>query len=100
MQAYHSTRRGGTTVTMGLPHPEKMFSVPASSITAEERSIKGSYMGSCVPSRDIPRFIEMYKAGLLPVDRLCTNILELDEINAGFERLASGDAIRQIVSFK
>jgi alcohol dehydrogenase len=100
MQAYRSTRRGGTTVTMGLPHPEKMFSVPAASITAEERSIKGSYMGSCVPSRDIPRFIEMHKAGLLPVDKLCTNTLELEEINAGFERLASGDAIRQIVSFK
>ena len=99
IQAYQSTKRGGTTVTLGLPHPDKLFSVPAASITAEERSIKGSYMGSSVPSRDIPRFIELYKAGILPVDRLCTNILKLEEINAGFDRLASGDAIRQIVSF-
>ncbi|HMJ07582.1 MAG TPA: zinc-binding dehydrogenase, partial [Pyrinomonadaceae bacterium] len=99
-QAYQSTKRGGTTVTLGLPHPDKMFSVSASSITAEARTIMGSYMGSCVPRRDIPRFIEMYKAGNLPVDRLCTHTLKLDEINAGFDKLASGEAIRQIVSFE
>lgn len=99
-QAYQSTRRGGTTVAMGLPHPDKLFSVPASSITAEARTIMGSYMGDCVPRRDIPRFIEMYKAGLLPVDRLCTHALKLDEINVGFDRLASGAAIRQIITFE
>jgi alcohol dehydrogenase len=77
-----------------------MFSVSASSITAEARTIMGSYMGSCVPRRDIPRFIEMYQAGNLPVDRLCTHTLKLDEINAGFDKLASGEAIRQIVSFE
>jgi alcohol dehydrogenase len=99
VQAYQSTRRGGTTITLGLPHPEKMFSIPAFSITAEERTIKGSYMGSSVPSRDIPRYISLYQAGLLPVDKLHTHTLTLDEINEGFDRLAAGGAIRQIVKF-
>lgn len=99
IEAYQSTRRGGTTVAIGLPHPEKMFSVPAFSITAEERIIKGSYMGSCVPRRDIPRYIEMYREGLLPVDKLQTHVLALDEINEGFDRLANGQAVRQIVKF-
>jgi len=99
IQAYEATARGGTTITMGLPHPEKMFSIPAFSITAEERVIKGSYMGSSVPSRDIPRYISMYKDGLLPVDKLHTHTIGLDEINAGFDRLAAGQAIRQIVTF-
>jgi Zn-dependent alcohol dehydrogenase len=98
-QAYAATRRGGTTVTAGLPHPSRMFSVPAVSLVAEERTIKGSYMGSAVPSRDIPRYVDLYRAGLLPVDRLLTHRLRLDEINAGFDRLARGEAVRQVVLF-
>ena len=99
MQAYDSTRRGGTTVTVGLPHPERMFSIPALGITAEERTIKGSFMGSCVPHRDVPRFIAMYEAGLLPVDKLHTHTLPLEEINAGFDRLADASAVRQMLEF-
>ena len=99
IEAYQSTGRGGTTITLGLPHPEKMFSIPAFSITAEERTIKGSYMGSSVPKRDIPRYISLYQAGLLPVDKLHTHTLKLDEINEGFDRLAAGEAIRQIIKF-
>jgi len=98
-QAYAATRRGGTTISVGLPAPDKMFSVPAVSLVAEERTIKGSYMGSAVPSRDLPRYIAMYRAGLLPVDRLLTHRLALDEINLGFDRLARGQAIRQVVVF-
>lgn len=97
--AYAATRRGGTTVTVGLPHPEQMLSIPAVSLVAEERTLKGSYLGSCVPKRDIPRFIEMYKAGRLPVDRLLTNTLSLDELNEGFDRLAAGQGVRQAVIF-
>jgi alcohol dehydrogenase len=57
-------------------------------------------MGSAVPRRDIPRFIRMYQAGLLPVDKLHTHTLKLDEINAGFDRLASAEAVRQVVVFE
>ncbi len=99
IQAYQATRRGGTTVNIGLPHPSKMFTIPAVSIAAEERTIKGSYMGSSVPRRDIPRYIGMYMAGLLPVDKLHTHTLRLDEINAGFDWLAQAQAVRQIISF-
>ncbi len=98
-QAYAATRRGGMTVGVGLPPPDRMLSVPAVSLVAEERTIKGSYMGSAVPSRDLPRYVAMYRAGLLPVDRLLTHTLKLEEINEGFDRLARGEAIRQVVLF-
>ncbi len=98
-QAYAATRRGGTTVTVGLPHPQKMFSVPAVSLVAEERTVKGSYMGSAVPSRDLPRYIALYRAGRLPVDRLLTHRIRLDELNPAFDRLARGEAVRQVVIF-
>jgi len=64
---------------------------------AEERTIKGSYLGSCDPARDIPRYIEMYRQGKLPIDRLLSERIGLDDINAGFDRLAEGRTIRQIV---
>ena len=97
--SYAITRRGGTTVTAGLPNPKAMLTLPAVSLVAEERTLKGSYLGSGVPSRDIPRFLALYKRGKLPVDRLLTHRLTLDDINEGFDRLASGEAIRQIVEF-
>jgi Zn-dependent alcohol dehydrogenase len=96
-QAYAATRRGGTTVTVGLPHPQQQLSIPAVSLVAEERTLKGSYLGSCVPDRDIPRFVELHQAGRLPVERLLTHRLTLDELDAGFARLAAGEAVRQVV---
>jgi alcohol dehydrogenase len=96
-QAYAATARGGTTIATGLPHPTRMFSVPAVSLVAEERTVRGSYMGSAVPLRDLPRFVALYRAGKLPVDKLLTHRLTLDEINAGFDRLAEGRAVRQVI---
>ncbi|MEK9198179.1 zinc-dependent alcohol dehydrogenase family protein [Ureibacillus sp. 179-F W5.1 NHS] len=95
--AYAVTKRGGTTTTTGLPHPEHKFAFPYVSLTAEEKTIKGSYVGSCVPKRDIPRFIQMMKQGRLPVDRLVSNIISLEEINEGFDLLATGDSSRIII---
>jgi alcohol dehydrogenase len=97
--AYAITRRGGTTVTAGLPHPSAMLTLPAVSLTAEERTLKGSYLGSGVPSRDITRFLGLYRRGRLPINRLLTHRLTLDTINEGFDRLHDGSAVRQIVEF-
>jgi alcohol dehydrogenase len=97
--AYKITRRGGTTVTAGLPPPTHTFPVPQVNLVAEERTIKGSYIGTCVPVRDLPRYISLYQQGRLPVDRLMTGSLELDGINGAFDRLRNAQAVRQIVSF-
>ncbi|MBF6619027.1 MAG: zinc-binding dehydrogenase [Patulibacter sp.] len=98
-QAYAATRRAGQTTTVGLPDPSAQLQIPAVTITAEERTIRGSYLGSCVPQRDIPRFVALYRAGRLPVDRLLSHRLAPDQINAGFERLAAGEGVRQVVVF-
>lgn len=97
--AYRITRRGGTTITGGLPNPQAMLELPAVSLVAEERILRGSYLGSGVPSRDIPRFLGLYRRGKLPVDKLLTHRLKLDDINEGFDRLHDGGAIRQVVEF-
>ena len=95
--AYRITRRGGTTVTAGLPNPAATWPLQAVSLIAEERTLKGSYIGSCVPSRDVPRFVAMFRAGRLPVDRLLSERIRLEDINAALDRLARGESIRQVI---
>src|SRR5690349_113952 len=97
--AYRITRRGGTTITAGLPPPTATWAMPTTNLVAEERTIKGSYIGTCVPSRDLPRYIELYRRGKLPVDRLVSGRLKLDEVNVGFDRLHEGKAVRQVIVF-
>jgi Zn-dependent alcohol dehydrogenase len=97
--AYAATRRGGTTVTVGLPHPERMLSIPAVSLVAEERTLRGSYLGSCVPEVDVPRFVALHAEGKLPVEPLLTHRLALEDLNEGFDRLREGHAVRQVVLF-
>jgi alcohol dehydrogenase len=97
--AFRITRRGGTTVTAGLPPPTATVPLSPLNLVAEERTVKGSYIGTCVPSRDIPRYVDLYRQGRLPVDRLMTGTLALDDINRGFDLLSEGKVVRQIIAF-
>lgn len=97
--AYRITRRGGTTATAGLANPVSQFAIPAVSLVAEERRVLGSYLGGCVPSRDIPRFIGLYRRGKLPVDRLLSSTGPLEEINEAFDLLHEGKVIRHVITF-
>ena len=96
--AYRITRRGGTTVTAGLSHPDHTFNVQQVSLVAEERTVKGSYIGGCVPLRDMARYITLYQQGRLPVDRLMSGRIGFDGLNAAFDRLAAGHAVRQVLA--
>ncbi len=96
--AYKIVRRGGTMVTAGLPPPTTMLSIPAVNLVADEKTVRGSYLGSCVPARDIPRYIRLFQRGLLPVDRLLSEELALSEINTGFDHLREGKVLRALVT--
>jgi len=97
--AFQATRKGGVTVTGALPHPDARLSLNPLLLVGQEKTLKGCYLGSCVPTIDIPNFLALYKSGRLPVDQLITHRLHLEDINEGFERLANGDAIRQVIIF-
>lgn len=96
--AFDATGKGGTTVTAGLPHPDTRLPLSPLKLVAQERCLLGSYLGGHVPKNDIPEYIGLYQAGRLPVDKLITHRLKLEDINTGFERLASGEAIRQVIT--
>jgi len=95
--AFQITRRGGTTVTAGLPAPTATLPLHPVTLVAEERTLKGSYIGTAVPGRDIPRYIELYRRGRLPVDRLLSGTLKHNELNEGFDRLQEGEVVRQVL---
>ena len=97
--AWKMTRRGGTTITAGLPPADAALPVNVVSLVGEERTLKGSYIGTSVPSRDIPRYVALFRQGRLPVDRLLSGLIALDDINTAFDALADGTAIRQIIRF-
>ena len=59
--AYKATRRGGRTVTVGLPNPAEMLSIPAVSLVGDGKTLMGSYMGSAIPARDVPRYIALWR---------------------------------------
>ena len=95
--AYDITRRGGTTVAAGMPGPEAEITLSHLKIAAEERSIKGSYMGSCVAKRDIPRYLNMFQNGSLPVDKLMSRLIGFDDLNAAMDRLADAKTVREVL---
>ena len=87
---YRILVRGGSVVSAGLPPASATFDINQSAMVSDEKSIQGCYMGSCVPPRDVPAFIELYQQGRLPIDRLRSGTLSLDQINEGFDGLADG----------
>ncbi|MSO75596.1 MAG: alcohol dehydrogenase [Alphaproteobacteria bacterium] len=95
--AYAVIRAGGTVVTAGLSPTGAKFAFPQAELVSEEKTIKGSYMGSCVPVRDIPRYIGLYQQGRLPVDRMVSQRIGLNEVNEGFDRLQSVSTVRQLL---
>jgi alcohol dehydrogenase len=97
--AVAATSAGGATVSVGLPSPTALASVSPLALVAQARSIVGSYLGSAVPQRDIPRYVDLWRAGRLPVERLISSRIPLDDINLAMDELADGHAIRQVVEF-
>ena len=93
------TAPGGRTVTVGLPPPDARISVSPLGFVAEGRSLIGSYLGSAVPARDIPRFVALWRSGRLPVQALVSDTIALDDINTALDRLADGLAVRQLITF-
>ena len=89
--------RGGNLVTAGLTPAGTKFAFQHDDMVSSQKSILGSYMGNCVPVRDIPRFIDFQQSGRMPVERLIDRRIGFDEINDGFDLLASGAALRQVL---
>lgn len=90
-------RPRGEVICVGLGETESRHDFRHAELVIEEKAIRGCFMGSCVPERDIPRYVELFTSGQLPVDRLRSEAITFDQLNAAFDKLAAGQVIRQIL---
>jgi alcohol dehydrogenase len=97
--AMRLVRRGGTVTTLGLPGPTASHDLGLAGLVVKGVTVRGSYLGSCITSREVPYFIELYREGRLPADQLVSHHIRLDDINAALDRLADGAALRQVIEF-
>jgi alcohol dehydrogenase len=93
------TSPGGITITVGLPAPSARSSISPTVLTSEARTLMGSYLGSAVPSRDIPAYVELWRQGKLPIEELISSRIKLEDINAAMDALEQGAALRQVILF-
>jgi Zn-dependent alcohol dehydrogenase len=92
------TRKGGTTVMVGVPGLEDPFTVPIPALVAlQEKKLIGSMLGSCNSLRDIPRLIDLAQSGRLDLGSLITARRGLDEINQAFDDIRSATGIRTVI---
>jgi S-(hydroxymethyl)glutathione dehydrogenase/alcohol dehydrogenase len=97
VHALAMTRRGGTTVLVGVPHYATTVPVAVMPLIIADKTIKGSYYGSARATRDFPRFIQLIETGRLDLGSMVSRRLALDEINDAFAAMKNGDGIRSVI---
>jgi S-(hydroxymethyl)glutathione dehydrogenase/alcohol dehydrogenase len=97
-QAYDATRRGGTTVIVGMAPTGAEIAIP-STIPGEAKTVKGCFYGSTRPAIDFPKLVDFYMQGRLKLDQIVSRTYDLDEINEAFDALARGENARGVVVF-
>lgn len=97
--AYGATRRGGTTVVVGVGRAEDMVELSAFDLFYDEKTLRGTYYGSANIRRDFPRLLALWRSGQLDLEGMITRRLTLDDVNDAFGALSSGDVIRQVITF-
>ena len=92
------TGRGGQAVLIGMAPPGARVPLDALTTTLEERCVRGSWYGSCVPLRDLPLLVELYRSGRLRLDPLITTCT-LDDVNDAFRRMEAGETARSVIVY-
>ena len=97
LAAVLATRPRGAAVLIGIPREDAVVPLPALSMPRMERRVLGSIYGSSRPERDFPATLELYRSGRLPLDRLVSHRLPLDDVSRGFELMRDGTALRVVL---
>jgi Zn-dependent alcohol dehydrogenase len=95
--AFLSTRPHGAAVLIGIPRADAVLELPALSIPRMERRVLGSLYGSSRPERDFGLTLDLYRRGRLPLEKLISHRLPLDEVGRGFDLMRTGEALRVVL---
>jgi S-(hydroxymethyl)mycothiol dehydrogenase len=96
-QAFYARDLAGTVVLVGVPTPDMRLDMPLLDYFARGGSLKSSWYGDCLPSRDFPMLVDLHLQGRLPLDRFVTEDIGLDDVEHAFERMQRGDVLRSVV---
>ncbi|HEY5031711.1 MAG TPA: S-(hydroxymethyl)mycothiol dehydrogenase [Actinomycetes bacterium] len=96
-QAFFARDLAGTVVLVGVPNPTATLELPLIEVFGRGGSLKSSWYGDCLPSRDFPMLIELYLQGRLPLDRFVSETIGLDGVEAAFDKMHHGDVLRSVV---
>ncbi len=97
-QAFKARDLAGTVVLVGVPTPEMRIDLPLQEVFGRGGSLKSSWYGDCLPSRDFPMLIDLYLQGRLPLDAFVTETIGIGDVEAAFEKMHGGDVLRSVVS--
>ncbi len=96
-QAFYARDLAGTVVLVGVPTPEMKLELPLIDVFGRGGSLKSSWYGDCLPSRDFPMLIDLHLQGRLDLAKFVTETIQLDEVEKAFERMHGGDVLRSVV---
>ncbi|MBA9005574.1 S-(hydroxymethyl)mycothiol dehydrogenase [Thermomonospora cellulosilytica] len=96
-QAFYARDLAGTVVLVGVPTPEMRIELPLLEVFGRGGALKSSWYGDCLPSRDFPMLIDLYRQGRLDLDAFVTEKIGLDDVEAAFDKMHSGDVLRSVV---
>ena len=96
-QAFYSRDLAGTVVLVGVPNPEMKIELPMIEIFGRGGTLKSSWYGDCLPSRDFPMLIDLYLQGRLELDRFVSETISLDEVEEAFHKMERGEVLRSVV---
>ncbi|MFE9577608.1 S-(hydroxymethyl)mycothiol dehydrogenase [Nocardia sp. NPDC006044] len=96
-QAFYGRDLAGTVVLVGVPTPEMTLDLPLIDLFSRGGALKSSWYGDCLPERDFPMLIDLYRQGRLPLDRFVTERISLDEVEKAFTAMHHGDVLRSVV---
>jgi S-(hydroxymethyl)mycothiol dehydrogenase len=98
-QAFHARDLAGTLVLVGVPTPEMRLEMPLLDLFSHGGALKSSWYGDCLPSRDFPMLIDLYRQGRLDLDRFVSATITIDEVEDAFAAMHRGDVLRSVVVF-
>jgi len=97
LQAFFGRDLAGRLVLVGVPTPEMTLHVPLIDVFARGGSLKSSWYGDCLPTRDFPMLVDLHLQGRLPLEKFVSEVIGLGDVEDGFARMRAGDVLRSVV---
>lgn len=96
-QAFYARDLAGTVVLVGVPTPDMTVEMPLIDFFSRGGSLKSSWYGDCLPERDFPMLVDLYRQGRLPLEKFVTERIGLGDVEAAFDAAAAGRVLRSVV---